>query len=532
MHLSWLRRKLGERASRPRYLHTVRGVGVRLVEPARERDLAVTAGAPRGGPGRGPRSGTGMRWALARVAFAVTSMIALAFLIPLGIAMEHLAAQDAQNQAEARITALEPLLAVTTDRTALRNALATLGGGQDVAIRLPDLTVLGHSHASTPQLDAVARSGRATALAVPGGQELVQPELQSSGTSLIEVYLPDSASTHGLADAWLTLSVVALVLVLGSTLVADRLATRVVGSARHLADASRQLGEGDTSVRVAASGPRELAEAGEAFNAMADRVVQLITAEREMVADLSHRLRTPLTALRLNAAGLGEGQAARQTQESVARLEQEVDEIIRAARAGNQGAAGTPLAGAVCEVSAVARERIAFWSALAEDQDRPWRFFGPVLSGANAPLSPAKPDLSATVAVSAQELGAALDTLLGNIFRHTPEGTGFQVTVHVGDGAVAVLIDDAGPGLSARQPVRRGEGTGADGSTGLGLDIVRKLAERVGGTLQTDRSPLGGLQVHLTLPMLEAKTNQQRPGSVWPARVPRARRADRGASSR
>ena len=468
----------------------------------------------------GPRRPPGMRWALARVAFAVTSMIALAFLIPLGIAMEHLAAQNAQTQAESRITALEPLLAVTTGESALRDALGTLSGGQDVGIRLPDQTLLGTNHASAVQLDDVAKSGRATTLTVPGGQELVQPELLSSGTSLIEVYLPASASTHGLVGAWLTLSLVAVVLVLGSTLVADRLATRVVGSARHLADASRQLGDGDTSVRVEAQGPRELAEAGEAFNAMADRVVQLITTEREMVADLSHRLRTPLTALRLNAAGLGEGQAARQTQESVARLEQEVDAIIRAARAGTDRAGSSaPPAPAVCEVAAVARERIAFWSALAEDQDRPWRFFG--AAG------------RAVVAVSAQELGAALDTLLGNIFRHTPEGAGFQVTVHNGDGAVAVLIDDAGPGLAEpTQAVRRGAGTGGAGSTGLGLDIVRKLAERVGGTLHTDRSPLGGLQVHLTLPTLEPRSAQQRSSSPWTSRVPRARRADRGASSR
>lgn len=462
----------------------------------------------------------GMRWALARVAFAVTSMIALAFLVPLGIAMEHLAANNAQNQAESRITALEPLLAVTTSKSDLRNALATLSGGQDVCIRLPDLTTLGTNHASATQLATVAKDGRATTLPVPGGEELVQPELLSSGTSLIAVYLPDSASTQGLAGAWLSLSAVAIVLVLGSTLVADRLATRVVGSARHLADASRQLGEGDTSVRVEAQGPRELAEAGEAFNAMADRVVQLITAEREMVADLSHRLRTPLTALRLNAAALGDGQAARQTQESVARLEQEVDKIIRAARAGSERSGGSAqLPSVVCEVGAVARERISFWSALAEDQDRAWRFFG----------SPGP----AAVAVSAQELGAALDTLLGNIFRHTPEGTGFQVTVHNGDGAVAVLIDDAGPGLAQpQQPVRRGEGTGAAGSTGLGLDIVRKLAERVGGSLHTDRSPLGGLQVHLTLPTLEPKSAQQRSSSPWTSRVPRARRVDRGAASR
>ncbi|MBR7825307.1 HAMP domain-containing histidine kinase [Actinospica sp. MGRD01-02] len=477
----------------------------------------------------GTRRAPGMRWALARVAFAVTSMVALAFLVPLGVAMEHLAAQNARNQAESKITALEPLLAVTTDKSDLRDALATLSGGDDVGIRLSDQTLLGTNHANPAQLAAVAQSGRATTLAVPGGQELVQPELVGSGTNLIEVYLPDSASTHDLAEAWLTLSGVAVVLVLGSTLVADRLATRVVGSARHLADASQQLGEGDTSVRVEPHGPRELAEAGDAFNAMADRVEQLITAEREMVADLSHRLRTPLTALRLNAAGLGEGQAARQTQESVMRLELEVDKIIRTARAGTQSRATTPITSAVCEVSAVARERIAFWSALAEDQERPWRFFGPVLGAGDASPGPAM------VAISAQELGAALDTLLGNIFRHTPEGTGFQVTVHHGDGAVAVLIDDAGPGLSEpRNAVKRGAGTGGTGSTGLGLDIVRKLAERVGGSLNTDRSPLGGLQVHVTLPTLEPRSasTQQRTASPWASRVPRARRADRGAASR
>ena len=403
-----------------------------------------------------------------------------------------------------------------------------------MGIRLPDLTLLGANHASPSALDAIALSGRATTIAVPGGEEIVQPELVRSGTSLIEVYLPDSANTHDLTAAWITLSVVAVVLVLGSTLVADRLATRVVGSARHLADASQRLGEGDTSVRVEPRGPRELAEAAEAFNAMADRVEQLITSEREMVADLSHRLRTPLTALRLNAAGLGDGQAARQTQESVMRLELEVDKIIRTARAGTQTSA-TPLTSAVCEVSAVARERIAFWSALAEDQERPWRFFGPGSVPQNAPLSPAKPDLRpAVVPVSAQELGAALDTLLGNIFRHTPEGTGFQVTVHHGDGAVAVLIDDAGPGLTEPQrQVARGEGTGGAGSTGLGLDIVRKLAERVGGSLHIDRSPLGGLQVHVTLPTLEPKSaSPQRASSPWTSRVPRARRVDRGAASR
>jgi signal transduction histidine kinase len=64
---------------------------------------------------------------------------------------------------------------------------------------------------------------------------------------------------------------------------------------------------------------------------------------------------------------------------------------------------------------------------------------------------------------------------------------------------VAILVDDSGPGFhDYDRALRRGEGTGGVGSTGLGLDIVRKLAERTGGSLTVDRSSLGGAQVHVS----------------------------------
>ncbi|HEV2347339.1 MAG TPA: HAMP domain-containing sensor histidine kinase [Actinocrinis sp.] len=423
-----------------------------------------------------------MRWALARVALAVTSMVALAFLIPLGFAIDHIAAQRALADAQARIAAIEPLLAVTTDRTQLQGALETMSDAQDIALRLPGGDVLGTSHTSAAQLAAVEAQRRAQTLAVPGGSVLVQPEVVDGGqTTVIEVFI-DTGSTHeGVLRGWLILSGVALLLVAGSTLVADRLATRVVGAARHLAQASRKLGDGDTTVRVAADGPHELREAGDAFNAMADRVVHLLAAERELVADLSHRLRTPLTALRLNAQALGDVPAAASTRDAVAKLEQEVDQIIRTARGGT-GNAGS------CDLAAVVAERMAFWSALAEDQERPWH-----LVGTAGPVP---------VPVAAPELAAALDAVLGNVFRHTPEGTAFQVTVHQGQDSAAILVDDAGPGLDEPdRALRRGEGSGRVGSTGLGLDIVRKLAERAGGSLTVDRSPLGGAQVHFSFLM-------------------------------
>ncbi len=441
-----------------------------------------------------------MRWALARVALAVTSMVALAFLVPLGFAIDHIAAQRAYADAQSRIAAIEPLLAVTTDRTQLQGALETMSGYQDIALRLPGGVDLGTSHASTAQLAAVATQGRAATLAVPGGSVLVQPEVVDGGRmTLIQVYI-DAVRTHrGVARGWLILSGIALLLVAGSTAVADRLATRVVGAARHLAQASRKLGDGDTTVRVDAEGPDELREAGEAFNVMADRVVHLLAAERELVADLSHRLRTPLTALRLNAQALGDVPAAASTRDAVAKLEQEVDQIIKAARGGSSTSGS-------CDVAAVVAERMAFWSALAEDQERPWQ-----LVGASGPTP---------VPVAAPELAAALDAVLGNVFRHTPEGTAFQVTVHQGRGSVAILVDDAGPGLDRPdRPLRRGEGSGRVGSTGLGLDIVRKLSERSGGSMTVDRSPLGGVQVHFSF--LTPSTNS---ASAVPGQGARAKR--------
>src|ERR1700689_3062657 len=123
---------------------------------------------------------------------------------------------------------------------------------------------------------------------------------------------------------------------------------------------------------------------------------------------------------------------------------------------------------------------MSFWSALAEDQGRAWR-----LTGAERP---------ARVPVPRSDLAAAADALLGNVFQHTGEGTEFAVTLHSGDGVVLVFFADAGPGIGDPDAALRRGSSGA-GSTGLGLDIARRVAESTGGGLKIDRSALGGAPV-------------------------------------
>ena len=107
----------------------------------------------------------------------------------------------------------------------------------------------------------------------------------------------------------------------------------------------------------------------------------------------------------------------------------------------------------MCDVSEVVRDRMVFWSALAGDQNRPHRVIGA--------------QLRIPVPVPRAELAAALDAVIGNVFRYTPQGTAFEVAVSRRDGYVAIRIDDAGPGIANPDRALR-RGASDQGSTGLG----------------------------------------------------------------
>ncbi|WP_328582071.1 sensor histidine kinase [Streptomyces sp. NBC_00370] len=462
-----------------------------------------------------------MRWALVKVSLAVTVMVVVAFAVPLGLVVKELARDRAFSNAERQAATIAPTLTITDDREQLERAVYSTSAGSDrkMAVHIPASRAagsrpleLGTRRAAEKDVRTVQRLGRASITDVPGGSVLLQPTGLGSGViAVVEVYVPERDVSNGVTTAWLVLAGVGAALVVGSVAVADRLGVRMVEPAQRLAGAAHALGEGKLGARVPEEGPPELRSAAVAFNSMADQVVQLLANERELAADLSHRLRTPLTVLRLNAASLGDGPAADQTRAAVAQLEREVDTIIRTARDAKPQTAAAGF-GVGCDVSEVVRDRMDFWSALAEDEGRKVRLAGV--------------DKTVRIPVGRPELVAALDALLGNVFRHTPEGTAFSVDVHNGDDAVILLISDAGPGIAdPGAALVRGNSGGGEGSTGLGLDIVRRVAESTGGDVRIGRSVLGGTEVRIWIG-LDGRRSPDR------TRGHRLRRRGRGASGR
>ena len=384
------------------------------------------------------------------------------------------------------------------------DAAITVAGGNPV-VHAPGTTYGGRAEAA--DVDRAVRGGKPIVADVRGGKVRLEPVTVAGRTSVVEAFVPDDALGQRTMRDWYILLGIALGLVLGSVIVVDRLARGAVASVRNLVQAAMAVGGGDLGVRIQPSGPRELAEAGYAFNRMADRLVTSRTSERELVADLSHRLRTPLTVLRLDAEALdpddthiGEFSAAeldrrrgiRRIRQAIVTLEGEVDQLINTTRKAVAAQVAAPEDG-LCDASEVVRERMVFWSALAGDQNRQYR-----VVGAN---------LRIPVPVARAELAAALDAVLGNVFRYTPQGTAFEVGISRRDGWVAVRVDDAGPGIGdPEKAMRRGESD--QGSTGLGLDIARRAAQSTGGSVSLDRAAMGGASVVMLLADAEAPPKQ------------------------
>ncbi|GIF03532.1 HAMP domain-containing sensor histidine kinase [Actinoplanes siamensis] len=438
---------------------------------------------------------------LAYTTAATTAVAALVFLVPLGWGLRSDHREQALSDAARQTATVAGALVAGAGDKGVAAAAATAG---NPVVHTPGLAPGDGGRASAAEIDRAASRTGASIVDVPGGVLRLQPVTAGTKAWVVEAFVPDAELGANTARDWWLLLGLAVVLVGGSVIVVDRLARGAVDSANNLVEAALAVGDGDLGVRIHPSGPRELAEAGYAFNRMADRLITSRTDERELVADLSHRLRTPLTALRLDAEALDPDdtqiidltadevdrrRGIRRIRKAIATLEDEVNSLINTTRQAVAAQVAAAPEEGICDASEVVRERMRFWSALAGDQNRQYRVVGA--------------HLRIPVPVPRAELAAALDAVLGNVFRYTPQGTAFEVALSRRDGWVALRVDDAGPGIpDPEKALRRGQSQ--QGSTGLGLDIARRMTQSSGGSVSLDRATLGGASVVMLIADAEA----------------------------
>jgi signal transduction histidine kinase len=417
-----------------------------------------------------------MRLRVILLVVATSSLVLVSFLVPLALVLRNFTADRAVSAATSQAQHLAPLVATlpTSTLQSVVNQQNAENTGSPVTVFLPDGQEIGQPAPRSAAVEQAADGRSFTALGPAGAEVLVavQGLPGGNGNAVIRTFVPGGVLRQGVAQAWLLLGGLGLGLLALSVVVADQLARSLVRPISDLARAADLLATGDLTARATVAGPPEVRRAGTGLNRLAARIGDLLARERETVADLSHRLRTPLTALRIDAESLRDPGEMAQLSADAEAVEHTVSEIIREARRPTGGGAA-----ATCDAAAVITERAAFWLPLAEDQDRSM-----MVEAARGPV---------LVHVSGDDLAACVDILLENVFSHTPEGSAFGVRLsrRAGGGAWLVVADD-GPGFPDADPTQRGVSSG--GSTGLGLDIARRIAEASGGTLTIGRSAPGG----------------------------------------
>jgi signal transduction histidine kinase len=450
-----------------------------------------------------------MKLRLSLLVLAISSLILVSFLLPLALLLRTFAAERATSSATARAEWLEPLVA-TLSPADLRLTIARVNAqnpAEPTTVFLPGGQVLGTAERQSAAVMAAMR-GSSFTRQVNGGEEvLVAVQGLPSGNAVIQTFVPAANLAQGVAEAWLLLGLIGAGLLVLSVAVSAQLARSMLMPLAAVAAASELLADGDLSARAPANGPPEVRQVSNGLNRLAARIGELLAHERETLADLSHRLRTPLTALRIDAESLSDEAEMAQVISDVDALTRTLNEIITQARRPSASTGRV-----ACDAAEIVGERTAFWRALAEDQDR----FMTVQIGADW----------LPVGVPAQDLATCVDILLENVFSHTPEGASFGVRLTPrANGGAWLMVADEGPGFGTGYSARRG--TSGAGSTGLGLDIAKRIAEASGGSLTIGRSPRGGAAVTLAFgPTASPREADNRKHAVGRFRHGKTRPAD------
>jgi signal transduction histidine kinase len=420
----------------------------------------------------------------ARIAWlvaATTSGVILAFVVPLCLLVQELAHDRAMASAEQEARNVAILVSQLHGADNLPALVAELDerSPASTSVLTPDGAAMGDPDADVaadPDALRAERERRAFTVTSSSGGHVLVPVVTGSGTYVVSTWVAAAELHRGVRSAWLSIGALGAGLIVLAVAIAIRLGRRVSTPVTELAGAARQMGSGDLATRAAVAGPPEVAALAQALNGLAERVSVLLEAERARVGDLSHRLRTPVTALRLDVAAVHDPALEERLDEHVNQLQRTIDSIVHDAR--------RPLGeslGASSDLTATVRNRLRFWSALAEDQGRRVTVVVP-----SEPL---------VVAVEHTALADVVDVLVDNVFAHTDDDVAFRVVLTPSGEGALLEVTDEGPGLAADAPGGRRQG-----STGLGLKIARRTVVAAGGELSV-HSDVRGTTVEVWLPL-------------------------------
>ncbi|GAB2736278.1 HAMP domain-containing sensor histidine kinase [Streptomyces bullii] len=285
------------------------------------------------------------------------------------------------------------------------------------------------------------------------------------------------------------------VLVLGvAALLGAAVARRLTRPLRQLNAMASKFSDGDLTARSPVTGPPETQTLARTLNQGAERLDTLIAAQRIFVADASHQLRTPLTALRLSLDNIADGvddefvrEDVEQATAEVVRMSRLVSGLLVLARAEAKVSAAEPL-----PLVDIVRERLAVWRPAADERGVTIALRG---SADGRPLVLASPG----------HLDQVLDNVLSNALEVSPDGASITVRVEPRGDKVDISVLDEGPGMSDAEKSRafdrfwRGQGLTGKSGSGLGLAVVKQLVTDDGGTVALADAPRGGLCVTITL---------------------------------